>query len=51
MQLFSPRIRLSDSISSALLQGSEPHQMGPTSESIAPDEVNFVSSWLWVLIQ
>jgi len=33
MQLFSPQIRLSTTISLTFLQGSEPHQMGQISEN------------------
>ena len=46
MQLFSPQIRLSTTISLTLLQGSELTEWGK-SVKVAPKEVKFAFSWLW----
>jgi len=46
MQLFSPQIRLSTTITLTFLQGSVPPEWGK-SVKVAPNEVKFASAWLW----
>ena len=47
MQLFSPQIRLSTTISLTFLQGSANLTEWGKLVKVAPNEVEFASTWLW----